>query len=305
MADSFLAKWRRRVAAADPEMDQARAELERLAVERPGLRGPALWLRELLPDLMVSCSAAVPGASSLCEPLADLPAIPTLSQQAAHAKLAAGIPLLRGETLVVDVRAFQRRWRRACDALEAQRGDGVARQAAKAAGRGKLDPRELVKEIVAGRPESISNRAAALGIDPGLAATLVRFALFPDFVAIHAAMAAHHPSVPWERGACPTCGSGPLLGEFRGLDQFRYLRCGLCAAAWKVPRLFCPWCGSRNHRQLGYLHRDGEENQLRVATCQACGRYIKTISTLVELSPLRLWVADVSTLHLDLAAADR
>ena len=51
MADSFLGRWLGRVRSAPPSADEARAELDRLATERPAVRAPALWLRELLPDL--------------------------------------------------------------------------------------------------------------------------------------------------------------------------------------------------------------------------------------------------------------
>ena len=104
---------------------------------------------------------------------------------------------------------------------------------------------------------------------------------------------------------CPVCGSPPLLGEFRGLDQSRFLRCGLCAASWEVPRQWCLACGNRDHETLGFLAKEGEEARYRVATCDACRGGVKMLSTLSALPPLMLLVADAATLHLDLAAAER
>src|SRR5262249_45021716 len=109
----------------------------------------------------------------------------------------------------------------------------------------------------------------------------------------------------WEPGYCPTCGSWPLLGEFRGLEQTRWLRCGLCASEWEFARLQCPFCGTRDHRALGYLHVEGEETKCRAATCEECRGYVKMQATLFALSAPQLLVADVATLHLDLAAAER
>ena len=60
--------------------------------------------------------------------------------------------------------------------------------------------------------------------------------------------------IVWESGHCPTCGSWPLLGEFRGLDQSRFLRCGLCADSWEVPRLWCPFCDTRDHDLLSLMN---------------------------------------------------
>ena len=111
--------------------------------------------------------------------------------------------------------------------------------------------------------------------------------------------------MPWDHGYCHVCGSVPLLGELRGLDQSRFLRCGLCAAGWEVPRLWCPFCHNRDHERLSFLHGEGEEAKYRVSLCDGCRGYVKMVSTLSALPPLHLLVADVATLHLDLAAAER
>ena len=50
---------------------------------------------------------------------------------------------------------------------------------------------------------------------------------------------------------------------------------------------------------------EGEEDKLRAATCDECRGYVKVISTLSALSAPQLLIADLATLHLDLAAADR
>ena len=288
LADSFLGKWIGRRAVPDPAVAEARAEVERIIAERPSLSGPALWLRDTLVQLAIPESVSTPA----------------LSPELALEKLVAGIPLLRGETVVVDAQAFHRRWRRACAALSRDQEDRAG-QLVRAAERGQLDPQHLVSCILAGRPEQLHEQSVELGLDPSLAATLVRLTLFPVFVALKQECSRLYQIDSWQRGYCPICGSWPILGEFRGLDQLRYLRCGLCAAAWTVPRLFCPFCETRDYRQLNSFHRAGEECQRRVSCCSACHRYLKMLVTLNELPPLRLLVADLSTLDLDLAAADR
>jgi FdhE protein len=282
VADNYLGRWLGRVRSAPPSADEARAELDRLAAERPAVRAPALWLRDLLPELAAD----------------ERVIAPALIPKQVRDKLLGGVPLLRGETLKLDGKALRRRWQRACAALAAHQGDASA--PAEAVRRGRLDLAEL-----AGDTGSVAERAAALGLDAGLTSTLLRFTLFPTLVAIGSALASLRAGVAWERGECPTCGNGPLLGEFRGLDQARHLRCGWCAADWPVPRLFCPFCGCRDHERLGFLHREGEETRFRVATCDACRGCVKMVTTLSALAPLALLVADVATLHLDLAAAER
>jgi FdhE protein len=293
VADSFLRKWFGGARAGPPALEEARAELDRVALERPALQPVLRWLRDLLPDLLPAPSHLVTLSPGL------------LTTEEARAKLTGGIPLLRGERLPVDPKAFRPRWQRACAALEAQQPDGAAAALAEAVRRGRLDPGEMAGAVVAGRPEAVRERAGALGLDPGLASTLLRFALFPLFTALEASLVPLRAGAAWDRGYCPTCGSWPLLGEFRGLDQSRFLRCGLCASGWEVPRLWCPYCGSRDHEQLGFLHGEGEEAKYRAALCDDCRGYVKMVSTLSALPPLPLLVADAVTLHLDLAAAER
>jgi FdhE protein len=162
----------------------------------------------------------------------------------------------------------------------------------------------MLQEVLAGRPEMVRGRADALGLNAALAATVLRWTLFPVLSQFRASLEPLLAHARWERGGCPVCGSWPLLGEFRGLEQTRYLRCGLCAAAWEFPRLCCPYCGERDHRQLGYLHVEGEEGKERAATCDACGGYVKMVSSLSALSGPKLLATDVATLHLDLMAAE-
>jgi FdhE protein len=270
-------------------VEPLQAELDRLAAARPGLVPLARWLRDLLPGL------------ALVEPAPAL----VLDAERARGKLTLGTPLLRGEQLAVDAAVFRRRWQQVCAALEAQQPDGTAATLADAVRDGRLGPAEMVEAVVAGQPDVLRQRAEALGLDPGLATTLLRFTLFPLCTALESSLGVLRDGVVWERGYCPTCGSWPLLGEFRGLDQSRFLRCGLCAAGWEVPRLWCPFCDNRDHEQLTILCAEGEEMKYRASLCDCCRGYVKMVSTLGELPPPNLLVADLATLHLDLAAAER
>jgi FdhE protein len=109
----------------------------------------------------------------------------------------------------------------------------------------------------------------------------------------------------WGRGYCPTCGAWPVLAEQRGLEQCRYLRCGLCASSWEVDRLFCPFCTTRDFTVLGYFQVEGEEHRQRVATCDACRGYLKLRSTLTPLTTPQLLVEEIALVHLDLLALDK
>jgi FdhE protein len=289
---NFLRKLVGREATPPPEVGGALEELTRLAKERPTLAGPARLLAEILPALFADSAAPA--------------AVPLTSEQA-EVKLQQSLPLLRGETVRLDIPGFSRRWQQICLALEQQQPGADVKGVAQALRRKQLDPQWLLDETLAGRPEAIHRRADELGLDAGLTATVLRLSLFPLMVQLNAALAPLRDGCGWEHGYCVTCGSWPLLGEFRGLEQTRFLRCGLCAAQWEFPRLRCPFCNTADHRELGYFYVDTEEERekYRAATCGACKGYVKMVSTLGELSPPRLLVADVATMHLDLAAAER
>jgi FdhE protein len=276
--------------APPPDVAEALAELDRLLRESPALAGPAALLAELLPTLTEPHSNLTP---------------PTLPPERAAEKLAGGVPLLRGEGVSLDARVLRRRWADVAAAVgRHQQGDAAAALAA-AVKRGQLSVEEMAAAVLAGRAEDVHARADALGLDAGLTATTLRFTLFPSLVSLGAALEPARSDVAWGRGYCPTCGSWPLLGEFRGLEQIRWLRCGLCAAGWEFPRLACPFCDNRDHQRLGHLHVEGEEGRRRAATCEECRGYVKTVTTLGPLAPPQLLVADLATVYLDLAAAER
>jgi len=290
VSDRFLTKLWRRAPALPAPVAEAVGDLVTLARDRPALSGPALILAEVLPCLAPATIRETP---------------PVLAAEQATAKLGAGVPLLRGEPLALDAAAFRRRWREICGVLRRHQKSPAAAALANALGPDRLDAAEIVSQVLAGNPEAVHARADALGLDAPLTATILRWALFPVLAAFELVLAPSRQGISWDHGYCPTCGSWPLLGEFRGLEQTRFLRCGLCASEWEFSRLRCPFCEQRDHRQLGYVHVEGEEGKPRAATCDACRGYVKMVSTLAALPGPRLLAADVATLHLDLAAGER
>lgn len=276
---------------ADPPaaVADAVAELRRLAAARPSLTAPAGLLAAILPRLFA-------------EPASD--PLPTLPPETASAKLAGGVPLLRGESVQLDETGFRRRWQAVCAAVREHQNDDMGKALADALAAGRLVPQELLQAVLAGRPEGVHAQADALGLDAGLTASVLGLTLFPSLARMSQALAPLRHGASWQQGYCPTCGSWPLLGEFRGLEQTRVLRCGLCAAEWEFPRLLCPFCGNRDHETLGYFAVQGEESRHRATRCDVCQRYVKMVSTLGPLTAPGLLAADVATLYLDLAAAD-
>jgi FdhE protein len=265
---------------------EASLELQKLARKRRSLEK--------------SCSALAAILIEVFEPpIAE--ARPLLTPEAAREKWANGVPLLREASLPLDRPAFDRRLIAVCAAMKQPDADALAN----AVRRRTFDTVALLHEVLAGRPESVALQAESAGLDPTLAATALRLTALPVLASIAAALTSLPAGITWDFGYCPTCGSWPLLAEARGLEQLRFHRCGWCAAEWEGSRFRCVFCDNQDHRTLGYFHVEGEEDRCRAATCEACRGYVKIVSSLAPLPPPELLVADLSTLHLDLIAAER
>ena len=232
--------------------------------------------------------------------------VPYVSIHRDHAavKQEAGLPLLRGEPISYDPVGLRDQFLRLCGVMH-DHGNQFAGELRRVAKAGTFPVADLAVEVIAGEPGNVAARADALGLDAGLAATLLRLTLFPSMVRLAATFEPLLGTETWRRGYCPVCGAWPLLGEYRGLELTRFLRCGLCAAAWESDRLVCPICDNRVFQDLNNLTVEGEELKQRATTCERCHCYIKQISTLVPIPPAELLVADLETLHLDLIAHER
>ncbi len=283
---SFLTRWFGSPETVPAHLVEPLAELDKLGQKRTSLQGSCQVMKSILVELFAE--------SLVHEPLA-------LPPEQARAKLAEGVPLLRDVFLSLDDAAFRRRTVALCAVLQEKKAEHLSDELCKK----RADPLALLHEVIAGRPEAVAAQADALGLDSAQLATVLRLTALPALMPFADALAPFRHGIPWEQGYCPTCGSWPLLGESRGLDQLRYLRCGWCASAWEGGRLRCVFCGNQDHHSLGYFHAEGEEDRLRAATCDECRGYVKVISTLSTLSPPQLLVADLASLHLDLVAADR
>src|SRR5439155_12774137 len=206
MVKSIVPKLFGGAAPANPEVGQALADLARLKKDRPELSVAVALLTETLPGLFA-------------RPITENP--PDLSPERAAAKLAGGVPLLRGENIKLDGETFRRRWLHVCKVMERQQDKSTARSMASALKRGQLHPLELTAALLSGNPDDVYTHADRLGLDAEMTAGLLRLTLFPVLAQMNTALLAFRQGGRWEKGHCPTCGSWPLLGEFRGLEQMR------------------------------------------------------------------------------------
>lgn len=267
------------------ELSAALADLDRLVGGRPELSEPGRTLADLL-------------AEAFGRPPARGPQFP--DRDAARSAWADGVPLFRNAPPALDGESLRARGLALARALRA--ANPAARPLARAIRREKGLLAAWAREALAGRPEEVAHRAGGAGLDPDLAASVLRLALLPELAPLSKALDEMRPAGLWGLGDCPQCGSRPLLAESRGLEQRRALRCGLCAADWPGDRLRCPSCGETDHRALRSTFVEGEESRHRLSRCATCGLALKVVSTLTPLSPPALLVAELATVHLDLIA---
>jgi len=137
---------------------------------------------------------------------------------------------------------------------------------------------------------------------PGLLRYLGWTVLARHLAPVLAAFAAWRDEERWLRRYCPTCGSLPAMAQLVGADpgRRRLLACGCCGTRWQYARTACPFCEADAQR-LSSLAVEGEGG-LRIDHCESCRGYLKTYDGQGNEA---LLLADWTSLHLDLVAADR
>jgi FdhE protein len=143
-----------------------------------------------------------------------------------------------------------------------------------------------------------------LGAAPQVLDMLLRLAARPSLLATSAAALKQVDLERWTQGHCPVCGSPPRLADLSGEGGRRRLHCALCETAWYFRRRHCPFCLNDDPETQEVLLSEGEEG-LRVDLCLVCGQHVKTLDLRVLSGPVIVWLDDLSTWHLDLAADKR
>src|ERR1043165_480228 len=190
-------------------------ELDKLAQKRPSIQESCKVLAAVLPALFTQ-----PAAEALLQ----------MTPEAAHPRLVEGTPLLRDVHPAINAPDLRERWYAVCAAVHQPGADALAA----AVRRETLAPLALLYDVLDGRPEAVALRMESLHLDGALAGTILRFAALPALARLAQQGNELRKGIEWDHGYCPTCGSWPLLGEVRGLEQHRFLRCGWCASAWLI-----------------------------------------------------------------------
>lgn len=107
---------------------------------------------------------------------------------------------------------------------------------------------------------------------------------------------------------CPVCGGPAALARVGAADVAqgggKELWCAQCGASWEFERVRCGRCGTQNQGHLHYFNLEGDEAH-RLATCDECGGYVRTVYQTDALAPFSFEVEDVVMAKLDLVAYQR
>jgi FdhE protein len=278
--------------APDPalaDVCEALARLTRLGTERPELAAPSRLYAELLPIIFDDVPAPNRIVSSKDRPN----------------RLVEGVPLFRDQPPQFVELFLNARFGQIINVLSRHRDPLGPQQLARVMVDFGVRLSDTLAGIIANGTDAFTEFLTSRGLDASLGMSVLRLCALPYLAKLVREFEANRAWIGWTRGYCPACGSWPILAEFRGLEHLRWLRCGLCGSGWPVDRLFCPYCESRDHRQLQDLFVDGQQEKYRVSTCDSCRGFVRGISTLQVLTTPGLLVAELETLHLELIARER
>jgi len=210
-------------------------------------------------------------------------------------------PLLSRVVITLARRPIER-WVRRVIATAA--GVAPATPFADAASAERIDRVSFFQAAVAQDVEHLDGIARGVGDTRGILKGLAPLIAMPLLQACRRAWADRMLGA-WPHGSCRTCGAWPTLAEIRGLDGARHLRCRCCGGDWATEWLRCPFCGERDHTQLGSLvSADGLERE-KIEVCDRCHGYLKTLTTFDPIRPEQVVLHDLATVVLDVAAVER
>ncbi len=138
------------------------------------------------------------------------------------------------------------------------------------------------------------------GIDGGLLAFVIHSALRPFLRAYADALSRFVDAGAWYRGYCPICGGEPDMAALEKSGGRRRLLCSRCDAEWSYRRLGCPFCGNDDPKDLAFFPSD--DKVYRLAVCERCHRYIKTVDLRETPTERPLAAARVLAAGMDVAA---
>lgn len=216
-------------------------------------------------------------------------------------KMAAGLPLLSPEEMLVDMNSCTSFITGVIGLLKTAGRDGADDLACveRAMLDGKLDFKILFQAIMERNRKYLDDTADSIGCTSALLEYILEIPLKSALENISITIVPENYK-NWHDRMCPVCGARAGMAELRGEEGRRYLSCSTCNYKWQFKRMQCPYCGNDDPNKLSYFTVG--EGLTRVDTCQSCNRYIKTYDSRKANEDIPLDIEDLLTIHLDLIA---
>jgi FdhE protein len=170
---------------------------------------------------------------------------------------------------------------------------------------GKVSLRELVRAVVAGNGDYLTEAAEIIGTGTTELIFIVLVLARPLMRRLARNVRSKEGFEGISGDRCPICGGAPLMARIGRDDGKRILECSLCGTEWVAKRIRCLACGNEDNASLGYIYL--EENACRIDKCDKCHTYLKTVDERKksENKIRALRVEDVVSLHLDVLAEEK
>jgi FdhE protein len=212
------------------------------------------------------------------------------------------VPLLAGISLTLDKRSV----RRLLEQLfrTAHRSGTPKMATLKPALNGDLDTLKVFEASLCQDSDRLKKMAAGLDADAEAFQAVTDLLPLPLLHACNRVWASSK-SVNWMEGYCAVCGAWPAFAEVRGIERSRYLRCARCGGEWQAHCLFCPYCSTTDHNELVSLVPEKIGANAVINACKHCLGYIKTFTILQATPPDRVFIDDLASAYLDVAALEQ
>ncbi|MFC2066278.1 formate dehydrogenase accessory protein FdhE [Chloroflexota bacterium] len=225
-----------------------------------------------------------------------------LSRQAGGRRIHNGLPLLTFEHLVLDWPLLRENFVEVVAAFADYPGlfGEIPEKLTKPAA-SRLLTKKAVKAWFNG--DELPPAMLASGVSEYLLQAIIHATLSPFLTSYSKVLIDLVDQERWRRRYCPVCGGS---ADFAFLDKergSRWLLCSRCDTGWLYQRLECPYCGTREQKDLSYFTDD--EGIYRLYLCERCKHYLKAIDLQKTEYEVLLPLERFYTLDIDSQARQR
>ncbi len=218
------------------------------------------------------------------------------------AKLARGVPALRGETIPPAVEILGPLLGAFSDDIASAGGGDAATHVRRALDDGKIEPSSWLVASLARDRNRVLRGANQMALSADLLWLIGELSVAPLAhllaTSVLSGVNADDGRLPgWGLGICPACGSWPALAEQRA--GLRTLRCSFCGTGWRIATDGCIYCDEADGDRFAIRAPSVDQPGRRLELCDGCGGYLKDLEVAAPLTFPLASIEDLATSDLD------